>query len=148
MSREIYQDIVLDHFRNSRLRISFDGNDESVHSLRNPGCGDLIKLKVSPAEDGSLKWEHDAQGCAASVASTSIMCDHLTGRKKVDADELILHFLEELESVSERTFEQDDSMDIELEALLYFRNVPARKICVSLAWNCAQKALAALDGAA
>ena len=149
MNREIYQDIVLDHFRNPRCKHDLSDANSTVITIRNPNCGDLVVLEATTdaAEGGDettgLLWRHNAQGCAASVASTSILCDKLTGVGLEQARETVCRFLDALES--EISLEDASGGDLELEALLYFRNVPARKLCVSLAWTAAKNALAALS---
>jgi len=141
MNREIYQSIILEHFREPRCRQFLDENDPDVVVIRNPNCGDLVKLRLELQSDGNCVWVNDAQGCAASVASTSIFCEHLTGLQVEVVAEKISEFLKLL---ADGTSVNPDAPtnDMEIDALLYFRNVPARKLCVSLAWTCAENALA------
>lgn len=139
MSREIYQDIILGHFREPACRAEVVEGDANVFQIRNPNCGDLILLQVV-VDDGSVSLCHQAQGCAASVASCSIMCETLSGKNVHEVDSEIVRFFELLNSP-----EGIEGLDsIELEALLFFKNVPARKLCVSLAWTCLQNALATM----
>jgi len=143
MNRELYQDIILEHFRAPRHRKSLQEGDVGVFSIRNPNCGDLVKLFLQPEGNGGWTWLQDAQGCAASVASTSILCEQLNGRSTGEAKRVIATFLAHLEDPSDADGISGLEACLELEALAYFRNVPARKLCVSLAWTCAQNALAA-----
>jgi len=146
MEREILQDIVLDHFRDPRLKAQLSETEEGVSTIRNPNCGDIVMLKITRNAGDALEWVQNAQGCAASVASASILCEHLNHLNRADAVSVVHRFLQVLES-EEIEGNNEISADIELQALLYFRSVPARKLCVSLAWTAAKNALAALcDG--
>lgn len=141
MDRELYQEIILSHFRNPKWK-ELLADIPDVHVVKNPNCGDVVKLKAMLDDAGSLKLIHDAQGCAASVASCSILCDRLNGLKPDDAAARVGRFLKALQSDAGSEPSWND--DVEIEALLFFRNVPARRLCVSLAWSCAQNALAAI----
>ena len=140
MNREIYQDIILSHFRAPKWKESL-GEDTDAFTVRNPSCGDVIRLRVAADDIGTLHVIHDAQGCAASVSSCSIMCDTLQGLSIDEASRKVEIFLEAL---NRNDPIQPNQVSLEIEALLFFRNVPARRQCVSLAWTCAQNALAAL----
>lgn len=148
MNRELYQDLILEHFRSPRCKHAMDASDPGVVELRNPHCGDLILLRVSTDCEGRLRWEHNASGCAASVASTSILCELLQGLSAGDALARIRDFLNALEDPltgAEATIGTSPLReDLHIQALLFFRTLPARKHCVSLAWICAENALAAL----
>ena len=143
MEKEIFQDIVLDHFRNPRWKVPLSEADDGVNTIRNPNCGDVVMLRVVKNHENVLMWEQNAQGCAASVASTSILCEHLNGLDR-DASQRFVNLFQRALEAEDTELADELSEDIELQALLYFRNVPARKLCVSLAWSAAKNALAAL----
>ena len=141
MDRELYQEIILSHFRSPKWKEALtDASDVGI--AKNPNCGDIVKLKATLDDGGCLQLVHDAQGCAASVASCSILCDKLNGLGLDEATERVGRFLLALQA--DETADPGWSGDVEIDALLFFRNVPARRLCVSLAWSCAQNALAAL----
>ena len=51
---DLYQEILLDHYRNPRNAAVLDHiSDENLHE--NPTCGDSIKLDVEISPDGKIK---------------------------------------------------------------------------------------------
>jgi len=137
MNQEIFRDIVLDHYNAPRSREP----DSSVdyHLLRNPACGDLIKLHLSE-QNGKYLFTHQTSGCAAAVASCSIMCEDLSSRSLVDAKKRVESFFS---MMNQNDSELPEDIPIEWEALFQFRANPARKTCVELAWTSARNALEA-----
>lgn len=152
MNRELYQELILEHFRSPRCKRPLALSDPGVFALQNPHCGDQILLRAIELDQGRLRWEHNASGCAASVASTSILCEQLQGLEAGESRVQIQAFLSALRSPVNANFPLDapsllpEAMqgNLELEALLLFRSNAARQFCVSLAWSCAENALAAL----
>jgi nitrogen fixation NifU-like protein len=139
MDKEIYQEIIIDHFKHPRFKSSLD-EGLPLYEKKNPACGDQIRLQVKE-QDGSLQFSHATQGCAAAVASCSIMCGYLNGRSSSDVLLRIEAFRGQM--LGEGDLAQVPDSDLEIESLLFFRNVPARVTCVLLAWDCAYNALAA-----
>ena len=84
MSFEEYSETVMDHFLNPR---NTGEVAKATHSsmVRNPHCGDTVKLTVR-LEDGRIT---DARaktfGCAAAIASTSALTELLKGRNEEEA---------------------------------------------------------------
>ena len=84
MSFEEYNSTVMDHFLNPR---NTGEVAEATHSsmVRNPHCGDTVKLTVR-LEGGRIA---DARaktfGCAAAIASTSALTELLKGRNEEEA---------------------------------------------------------------
>ena len=70
---DLYQEIILDHYRNPRNAESLDHvSEENVHE--NPTCGDSVKLEVLVDSEGKVeRVRFDGNGCAISVASASMM---------------------------------------------------------------------------
>ena len=83
MTESLYQEIILDHYRNPHHKGLRDPYDVEVHHV-NPTCGDEVTLRVKV--DGGLVQDvsYDGQGCSISQASTSVMTDLVIG-KPVDA---------------------------------------------------------------
>ena len=75
---DLYQEIILDHYRNPRntADLSFI-SEENIHE--NPSCGDTVKLHAVVEDDTIRKVEFEGHGCAISVASASMMSE-LTAR--------------------------------------------------------------------
>jgi nitrogen fixation NifU-like protein len=139
---ELYQEIILDHYRSPRGAARLDHiPDSAVHE--NPTCGDSIKVEVSLAPDGALLGvRFEARGCAISTASASLMTQALAGKTAAEARILALSFIRGL-----RGEESLDCLDAlgDLVALRGVARYPARVKCATLAWHALLDALPADD---
>jgi nitrogen fixation NifU-like protein len=131
----MYQEIILDHYRNPHHKGLRDPFDAEVHHV-NPVCGDEITLRVSlkdvngepVVEDVSF----DSLGCSISQASASVMSDLVIGRPVTQAMGINQAFLELMQSKGEG--EPDEDV---LEDAIAFAGVskyPARIKCALLGW--------------
>ena len=86
-----YSDKVVDHFTNPRNVGSLDKNDPDVGTgvVGAPECGDVMKLQIKVAEDGTIE---DARfktfGCGSAIASSSLATEWLKGKNIAEATEL------------------------------------------------------------
>ena len=91
---EIYKENILDHFRNPR-NFGEINNADIENSGLNPVCGDMIKMFVKLDENNNVTdVKFKGNGCAISVASTSMLTERLKGKnleevKKISKDEII-----------------------------------------------------------
>ena len=83
----LYQEIILDHYKNPHRKELHAPYDVEVHH-NNPSCGDEVTLRLSV--DGgvvsNISWS--GVGCSISQASTSIMTDLVHGASVAKALEL------------------------------------------------------------
>jgi nitrogen fixation NifU-like protein len=128
----MYQEIILDHYRNPVGRGLSDAFDAEVHHV-NPTCGDEITLRVRLADGPTVaEITHDGQGCSISQASASVMTELLTGRSVTDALDIEAAFLSLMQSKGEGVPDEDV-----LEDAIAFAGVsryPARVKCALLGW--------------
>jgi len=131
----MYQEIILDHYRNPHHQGLRDPFDVEVHHV-NPTCGDevTLRVKVQDGADGPtvLDVSYDGQGCSISQASTSVMTDLVIGRPVAEALSTSEAFLELMQSRG--TIEPDEDV---LEDGIAFAGVsryPARVKCALLGW--------------
>jgi nitrogen fixation NifU-like protein len=75
----LYQEIILDHYRRPRGKGLREPFDAQVHHV-NPTCGDEITLRVDVRDGVVQDISYDALGCSISQASTSVMYEQLVGR--------------------------------------------------------------------
>ena len=75
----LYQEIILDHYRNPVGRGLREPFESEVHHV-NPTCGDEITLRVHLDGDVVRDVSYDAQGCSISQASASVLNDLVVGR--------------------------------------------------------------------
>ena len=76
--QDMYQEIILDHYRNPHGRGLRDPFDAEVHHV-NPTCGDEVTLRVKVEGDTLTDVSYEGQGCSISQASTSVLTDQVTG---------------------------------------------------------------------
>ncbi|MGO3327634.1 Fe-S cluster assembly sulfur transfer protein SufU [Gordonia sp. (in: high G+C Gram-positive bacteria)] len=81
---QIYQEVILDHYKHPHGRGLRDPFDAEVHHV-NPTCGDEITLRVSVVDDAIADVSYDGQGCSISQASTSVLFDQIVGLPVDDA---------------------------------------------------------------
>jgi len=129
---DLYQEIVLDHYRSPRNRAHLDHVPESmVHE--NPTCGDSIKLEVVLDDDRKVRAvRFDGRGCAISTASASLMTEKLRGLSVPEARALATTFIHALRG-EEPVAELDGMGD--LAAFKGVAKFPVRVKCATLAWH-------------
>ena len=71
----LYQEIILDHYKNPHGRGLRDPYEAEVHHV-NPTCGDEVTLRVHVADGVIEDVSYDAVGCSISQAAASVMTDH------------------------------------------------------------------------
>ena len=81
MAYDMYQEIILQHYRTPRNFGPLEGADK-VGEDSNPLCGDHItlRLKVDPKDQTIETVRFEGDGCAISVASTSMLTEKLRGQ--------------------------------------------------------------------
>jgi nitrogen fixation protein NifU and related proteins len=138
----LYQQIILDHYKNPHHRGLVDPFDAEVHHV-NPTCGDEVTLRVA-VKDGAiagLGWE--GEGCSISQASTSVMSDLVVGKPVDEALALQRRFLDLMQSQGKAELTETD--EDELEDAVAFEGVskyPARVKCALLGWMAMKSAVA------
>src|ERR1700742_3441446 len=86
--QDMYQEIILDHYRNPHHKGLREPYDAEVHHV-NPTCGDEVTLRVHlegvNGEARVADVSYDAMGCSISQASASVMSDLIIGKTVKDA---------------------------------------------------------------
>ena len=127
----LYQEIILDHYKNPRSAGLREPYDAEVHHV-NPTCGDELTLRVH-LNDGVVEdISYDALGCSISQASTSVMTELLTGKTLDHALQVLGSFQELMQGKGQ--VEPDEDV---LEDGIAFAGVakfPARIKCALLGW--------------
>ncbi|MCT1492692.1 SUF system NifU family Fe-S cluster assembly protein [Corynebacterium sanguinis] len=135
----MYQEVILDHYKNPQHAGLRDPFDAEVHHV-NPSCGDEITLRVALSEDGATVSDvsYDAAGCSISQASTSVMAEEIIGRG-VDEAMAKLSAFEEMVT-SRGTLEGDPEVIGDGVAFGGVAKFPARVKCALLGWKAFQAA--------
>ena len=132
---DMYQEIILDHYRNPHHKGLRDPFDAQVYHV-NPTCGDEVTLRVllkdTSGEPVVEDVSFDSLGCSISQASASVMTDLVIGKPVSEALKISDAFLELMKSKGE--LEPDEDV---LEDAVVFAGVskyPARIKCALLGW--------------
>ena len=134
MSEELdslYQEIILDHYKNPRHGGLRDPFEAEVHHV-NPTCGDEVTLRVHLTDGMVEDVSYDAVGCSISQASASVLTELVIGKKIDDAMAIHEDFLTLMQGRG--AVEPDEDV---LEDAIAFAGVakfPARVKCALLSW--------------
>src|SRR5579875_2490169 len=81
---DLYRQVIMDHYQHPRNQGQL-ADDAIAVDLRNPSCGDEIRLQML-VEDGVVKdVRFRGSGCSISMASASMMTDAIKGQSVDDA---------------------------------------------------------------
>jgi nitrogen fixation protein NifU and related proteins len=131
----MYQDIILDHYRNPHHKGLRDPFDAEVHHV-NPVCGDEVTLRVTLKDvNGEPVVEdvsYDSLGCSISQASASVMSDLVIGKPVGEAMTISQAFLELMQSKGKG--EPDEDVLEDAVAFAGVSKYPARIKCALLGW--------------
>ena len=130
--QELYQEIILDHYRAKHHSGLRDPYGAEVHHV-NPSCGDEVTLRVHLDGDVVSDVSYEGVGCSISQASTSVMSDLVIGRPVDEGMDLHQEFLTLMQSKGELEPDED-----RLEDGIAFAGVakfPARVKCALLGWS-------------
>jgi nitrogen fixation protein NifU and related proteins len=127
----MYQEIILDHYRNPHHKGLRDPYDAEVHHV-NPTCGDEVTLRVRLDGDDVADVSYDALGCSISQASASVMADLIIGRPVKQAMNTGDEFLKLMQSRGQ--LEPDEDVLEDAVAFTGVSKYPARIKCALLAW--------------
>lgn len=127
----LYQEVILDHYRNPAHKSLVANPTKQVHHV-NPSCGDEVTLNLHMNGDLVADVSWDGVGCSISQASTSIMTDLMIGKSVDEAMAILNEFTELMQSKGTLTGNEevlDDAV-----ALAGVSKFPARIKCALLGW--------------
>lgn len=137
----MYQEVILDHYKNPQHRGLREPYQAEVHHV-NPSCGDELTLRVQLSDDGQTVEDvsYDAVGCSISQASTSVMAEELIGMSRDHAMEKLAEFERMITSRGKE--EGDEELIGDGVAFSGVSKYPARVKCALLGWKAFQSATA------
>ncbi len=89
----IYTEIILDHYQNPK---NFGRIEDATYQVNvsNPLCGDKLTLYIKIDKNKIIKdIKFIAQGCAISIASSSMVFDFLKGKNQEDLKKINKEFI-------------------------------------------------------
>jgi nitrogen fixation NifU-like protein len=133
----LYQQLILEHYRNPRNKSELPDKTVEIH-MRNPTCGDEIRLQLR-VEDGRIAdARFVGQGCSISQAAVSMMTQLIKGRSLDEADGVAERFKAMMHGDPDPA--KDKAMG-DLRALAGVSRFPVRVKCALLGFDALQEAL-------
>lgn len=135
--RELYQEVLLDHYRRPRHRGALA---DATHSAEgdNPLCGDRVRVSLRLEGDTIRDVAFEGSGCAISTAAASLMSEAVIGKPREEVERLFERF-HALVAGTPGPVGGDLG---KLEIFAGVREYPARVKCATLAWHALRTALA------
>ena len=119
---DMYRENLIDHYNNPRNFGDMKKYDTSIE-LENVSCGDLIKIQLEVKAGIIKNIMFKGEGCAISIASASMLTEHIKGKS--------------IEYAQKFTFK-------DLEGILGVELSPSRIKCANLSLEALQSALKSL----
>ena len=127
----LYQEVILDHYRNPHHK-GLSANKDIQVKHNNPSCGDEVTLNLS-MKDGlvqEITW--DGVGCSISMASVSVMSDLIIGKSYAEALVILQNFVDLMQSKGQAS--GDENILEDAVAFAGVSKFPARIKCALLGW--------------
>src|SRR5947207_14282682 len=91
--RDLYQDVILDHYRKPRNFHRLDDANRRAEGF-NPLCGDRLTLYVKVRDGVTEAASFEGSGCAISTASESLLTETVKGKTELEAEALFRDYRE------------------------------------------------------
>ncbi len=128
---DLYEAIILDHYRNPRNTAPVDSPDIDLE-VNNPFCGDEFQIQMKVTDDAVSEIGITGRGCAISQASASLLAELVEGKKSGEVRAAVSAFRRLLKGEEISEDERETLGDI--EALSGVRKFPVRIKCALLSW--------------
>jgi nitrogen fixation protein NifU and related proteins len=136
---QLYQEIILDHYKHPHGRGLRDPFDAEAHHV-NPTCGDEVTLRVQLKAGSVADVSYEGMGCSISQASASVLYDLLKGATVADSLRRHEAFAELMAGRGQ--VEPDEEILEDAVAFAGVAKYPARVKCALLPWMAFKDALA------
>ncbi len=135
--KSLYQQLILEHYRSPRNKAELPEKTVEIH-MRNPSCGDEIRLQLRIEDDRIADAGFVGQGCSISQAAVSMMTQLVKGRSLGEADAVAERFKAMMHGDADAA--KDKRMG-DLRALAGVSQFPVRVKCALLGFDALQEAL-------
>jgi len=131
-SRQLYQEVILDHNRKPR---NWGAIADATHRAEgvNPLCGDRIQLSVRLANEAVDAIAFEGESCAICKASASMMTSAVKGKGRSEAEQLIQEFRDM--ATGKLDIAKDAHQLGRLTVFSGVRDLPTRVKCAILPWH-------------
>ena len=133
---QLYRQVIMDNYKNPANKGLILSDDYLNIHLKNPSCGDDIKVSVKIVDDQVVDIRHDGVGCSICCSSASVASKVLREKSKEEAIRLINLFLDMVKGEDVEVEDLDEAM-----AYKTVCQFPARIKCATLSWKAILEAL-------
>lgn len=141
-TRELYQEIILDHYRKPHNFCVLEGANRQANG-HNPLCGDEITLYLKLDNDLIQDASFQGSGCAISRASASLMTESVKGKTVAEVEAFFNIVCNFLMKGPDASTDQKELGDLIVFAGIH--KFPARIKCATLSWQALRVALKSED---
>ena len=138
---DLYQEIILDHYRDPRGAGTLSDPRASAHHV-NPTCGDEVTVEVALDDDGGLLVRHQGVRCSISRASASVITEIVDGQAPEHAERARAAFTDLMHGATSSAAQGDVDEELLGDAMAFsgVAKYPARIKCALLPWMALQDA--------
>ena len=133
---DLFQDIILEHYKRPRNKGSLDDFTVDV-TMNNPTCGDAVHLYLRIEEGVVEDVAFEGVGCSISQSSISMMTQILKGRPVSEGRRVAELFKEMMHGDAAAAASKDLK---DARALQGVSRFPTRVKCALLGWNAFEEA--------
>ena len=141
-SRNLYQEVILDHNRKPRNWGTLADATHRAEGL-NPLCGDRLQLGVKLAGDAVEAIAFEGESCAICKASASMMTTAVKGKQRSEAEQLIREFRDM--AIGKLDIAREPHHLGRLTVFAGVRDLPTRVKCAILPWHTLHAAFHAIS---
>lgn len=127
--RALYQEVIIDHARNPRNFGTLDKATQCSTGF-NPLCGDKLRLCLICENDCITQLRFQGEGCAISMASASLLTEHIQGQTPESARKIF----DDFQAMLLNNAEPSDKLG-KLSILQGVAEFPVRIKCATLVWH-------------
>ncbi|NWG72922.1 MAG: SUF system NifU family Fe-S cluster assembly protein [Parvularculaceae bacterium] len=131
-SKQLYQEIILDHNKRPRNYGRIEGASHTAEGL-NPLCGDHIWVTLDVKDDRVQGVAFEGESCAICKASASMMTASVKGKSVAEAEQMIREF-REMATGKLDVAHQANHLG-RLAVFAGVKDLPSRVKCAILPWH-------------
>jgi len=128
----MYEDIILDHYRNPRNTSSLSNPDLELE-VNNPFCGDELRIQLNIKGGTITHVSVSGQGCAISQSSGSLLAEKI----KDSSIDTVIQMIEKVRQMMNDEPISGDDIELigDIESLQGVKKFPVRIKCALLGWS-------------
>lgn len=135
-SEQMFRQIIMDHYKSPRFKGLVSGEGFVNIHLKNPSCGDDMRVQTKIVDGRIAEIHHDGSGCSICCASASMMAQLVNGesieqavaKKQAFYDMVMGHGI-------------DEELLDEAISLQGVAKLPPRIKCATLGWKAFEQTL-------